>query len=115
MKHMADGLEENRATGAKTLQENAQEPTSLVRGWVTHSPWQYSPAHRGCCYLRTSRLMVERVTSSALQSTRESTRLRPIPKVKKTLRGRRSFSLKELLPTVPKLLDTLIKVMSAME
>ena len=46
VKLMADPLEEghratceelSRATGAKTLQENAQEPTSVVCGWATHS------------------------------------------------------------------------------
>ena len=58
VKLVADALEEacratreelSRAAGAKLLQENAQEPTSVVRGWATHSPWQCSPAHRECC------------------------------------------------------------------
>ena len=52
MKLVADALEEDRratceelcrATGAKTSQENAQEPTSVARGWTTHSPRQCSP------------------------------------------------------------------------
>ena len=43
---MADSLKEDhratcekisRARGTKTLQENTQEPTSVARGWVTHS------------------------------------------------------------------------------
>ena len=47
MKLVADALEEDRratceelsrVTGAKTLQENAQEPTLVSRGWATHSP-----------------------------------------------------------------------------
>ena len=47
IKQVADSLEEDlvqhvkqlsRATGAKTSQENAQEPTSVARGWATHSP-----------------------------------------------------------------------------
>ena len=42
---MADAFEEDRratceelsrATGAKPSQENAQEPTSVARGWATH-------------------------------------------------------------------------------
>ena len=45
-KLMTEALEENhratceelsRATGTKTSQENAQEPTSVARGWATHS------------------------------------------------------------------------------
>ena len=44
---MADAFEEDRrvtceehsrATGGKTSQENTQDPTSVARGWVTHSP-----------------------------------------------------------------------------
>ena len=44
---VADALEEDRratceelsrVTGAKTSQENAQEPTSVARGWTSHSP-----------------------------------------------------------------------------
>ena len=31
---------------SKKSQENAQEPTSVARGWVSHSPWQRSPVHR---------------------------------------------------------------------
>ena len=47
MKLVADALEEDRratceelsrAEGAETLQENAQEPMSVARGWATHSP-----------------------------------------------------------------------------
>ena len=47
VKLVADALEDNRratceelsrATGAKPSQENAQEPTSVARGWATHSP-----------------------------------------------------------------------------
>ena len=47
VKLVADALEEDRratckdlsrAMGAKTLQETAQEPTSVARGWATHSP-----------------------------------------------------------------------------
>ena len=47
VKLVADALEEDRhatfeelsrATGAKPLQENAQEPTSVAHGWATHSP-----------------------------------------------------------------------------
>ena len=30
--------ERSRAMGARTLQENAQEPISVARGWATHSP-----------------------------------------------------------------------------
>ena len=46
VKLVADTLEENhratcevlsRTTGAKTSQENLQEPTSVARGWATHS------------------------------------------------------------------------------
>ena len=46
VKLVADVLEEDRratceelsrATGAKTSQENVQNPTSLARGWATHS------------------------------------------------------------------------------
>ena len=37
----------SRATEAKTSQENAEEPTSVARGWTTQYPWQYSLAHRG--------------------------------------------------------------------
>ena len=36
--HRATCKELSRATEAKTLQENAQEQTSIVRGWATHSP-----------------------------------------------------------------------------
>ena len=47
MKSVVDAFEEDRrptckelsrATRAKTSQENVQEPTSLARGWATHSP-----------------------------------------------------------------------------
>ena len=47
LKLVADALEKDRgaicekfsrATGAKPSQENAQEPTSIARGWATHSP-----------------------------------------------------------------------------
>ena len=47
VKLLADVLEEDRraaceelsrAKGAKVLQENAQEPTSVALGWATHSP-----------------------------------------------------------------------------
>ena len=47
MKLVADALEEDRhatceelyrATGAKTMQEYAQELTSVAHGWPTHSP-----------------------------------------------------------------------------
>ena len=63
VKLVADALEEDRratceelsrATGAKTLQENAQELTSVACGWVTHSPSQCSPVHRGCCNQKLS-------------------------------------------------------------
>ena len=63
VKLVADALEEDccatceehsRATGAKTLQENAQKPTSVTRGWANQSPRQSSPAHRGCCNQKTS-------------------------------------------------------------
>ena len=46
-KLVADALEDDRratceelsrAMGAKTLQENVQELTSVARGWATHSP-----------------------------------------------------------------------------
>ena len=46
VKLVADALEEDshatceevsRAMGTKTLQENAQEPTSVACGWATHS------------------------------------------------------------------------------
>ena len=55
---MADALEEDhcatceelsRTTGAKISQENAQEQTSVTRGWATHSPWQCLPAYSRCC------------------------------------------------------------------
>ena len=36
--HHATCEELSRATGAKTSQENAQEPTSVARGWTTYSP-----------------------------------------------------------------------------
>ena len=47
VKLVADALEEDchatceelsRVMGAKTLQENAQEPISVARGWASHSP-----------------------------------------------------------------------------
>ena len=47
VKLVADALEEDcratseelsRAMGAKTLHQNAQEPTSVALGWATHSP-----------------------------------------------------------------------------
>ena len=47
VKLVADALEEDhhaaceelsRATGAKLSQGNSQEPTSVARGWATHSP-----------------------------------------------------------------------------
>ena len=47
VKLVADALEEDcpatceefsRATVAKTSWENAQEPTSVARGWATYSP-----------------------------------------------------------------------------
>ena len=47
VKLVADALEEDRhatcekrsrAMGAKTSKENAQDPTSVARGWATHSP-----------------------------------------------------------------------------
>ena len=49
LKVVADSLQDDRratceelsrATGAKSLQENALEPTSVARGWATHSPGQ---------------------------------------------------------------------------
>ena len=58
VKLVADVLEEDRratcekfsrAKSAKTLQENAQELTSVACGSATHSPWQCSPAHNRCC------------------------------------------------------------------
>ena len=91
VKLLADALEEDRratreelsrATGAKSSQENGQVPTSVARGWATHSPRQCLPAHHGCCNQKNSRLWVGSVTSCALQSRHESTRLRLIPKVK---------------------------------
>ena len=33
----------------KFRKENAQEWTSIAHGWATHSQWQCSPAHCGCC------------------------------------------------------------------
>ena len=47
VKLVADAYEEDRpaiceelfrTTGAKSSQENAQEPNSVARGWTTHSP-----------------------------------------------------------------------------
>ena len=47
VKLVADVLEEDRRAtfeelsrdmGAKTWQENSQEPTSVAHGWTTHSP-----------------------------------------------------------------------------
>ena len=47
VKLVADALEEDRratregfsnAMGAKTWQKNAQEPSSVARSWVTHTP-----------------------------------------------------------------------------
>ena len=37
----------SRATGAKTLQKNAQGLTSVACGWATHSPSQCLSVHRG--------------------------------------------------------------------
>ena len=38
-RHASARCEEfSRPKGAKTLQENAQEPTSVAHGWATHSP-----------------------------------------------------------------------------
>ena len=77
VKLVADTLEEDcratceelsRTTGAKTSQENAQEPTSVAHGWTTHSPWQCSPAHSRCCNQKPSRLWVGSITSCTLQS-----------------------------------------------
>ena len=74
----------SRATRVKMSQENAHESTSVAPGWVTHSPWQCSPAHCGCYNKKKSRLWVGSVTSCALQSRHECTRLLRIPKVKRT-------------------------------
>ena len=41
--HRATYEELSRATGAKTSQGNALEPTSLARGWATHSPGNARP------------------------------------------------------------------------
>ena len=66
LKLVADALAEDRritrtklsrATGGKTSQENTEEPTSVARGWVTHSLWQCSPANRGCCNQKTFSIM----------------------------------------------------------
>ena len=80
--HRASCKEFSRATGAKTSQENSQEPTSVARGWATHTPRQCSPAHCECCNQKTSPLSVKSVTSCALQSIHEFTRLRLFPKLK---------------------------------
>ena len=72
VKLVAESLEEDRrstceelsrATGAKISQENAQELTSVARGWATHSPRQCLPAHSGCCNQKTFKLWVGSVTS----------------------------------------------------
>ena len=69
VKLMADAFEEDlcatceelsRAMGAKTSQENAQEPTSVARAWATHSSQQCSPAYYGCCNQKTSTIMGEK-------------------------------------------------------
>ena len=89
VKLVADALEEDRratceelskGTGTKISQLNVQEPTSVTRGWATHSPWQCSSSHRGSCNQGTWRLWVGSVTSCARH---ESTR-RLIPKVERT-------------------------------
>ena len=63
VKLVADVLEEDRratceelsrATRVKTSQENAQEPTSVAPGRAPHSPWQFLPAHCGCCNQKLS-------------------------------------------------------------
>ena len=101
---MADALGEDRritrtklsrATGGKTSQENTEEHTSVARGWVTNSPWQCSPTHRGCSNQNTSRLWVVNVISCSLQSRHESTRLRLIPELKEPLRALRFYFLEE--------------------
>ena len=53
--HRATGEELSRVTGGRTSEENTKESTSVARGWVTHSPGQCLPAHRGCCNQKTSR------------------------------------------------------------
>ena len=56
---------------------------------------------------KTSQLWVGSVTSCTLQFSLESTRLRLIPKVKRTYCKGDVFLLwKSVLPTVPELLDT---------
>ena len=77
-------IEDAAEMGTKTSQGKCTRTDLVPRGWATHSPWQCSPAHRGCCKQNTSRLWVGSVTSCALQSTHESIRLRFIPRMKRT-------------------------------
>ena len=92
VKHMKNFLESREQ---KTSQENAQQPTSVARGWA-NGPWQCSPKHYGCFNKETSRLWIWNATSCTLQSIHESTSLIFIPIVKITLRARCFSSLKEL-------------------
>ena len=101
MKLVADALEEDhraiceklpKAMGVKTLQENAQEWTSVAHGWATHSPWRYSPAYRGCC----NQKLCDYVWEVLLHAPSNPDRLQLIPKVKRTYAWTTFSSLEEL-------------------
>ena len=81
---------------AKTLQENAQELTSVAHGWATHSPWQCLPAH--CrCYNKKLRIYGWEVLPHVLYSSDMSPPdFDLFPKLKEPMHGRCFSSLEEL-------------------
>ena len=98
---VADALEEDRHTtceklsrakGRKNSRENAQDPTSIVRTWATHSPWQCSPAHRGYCNQKMSQIMSGKCY---LMSPTSLPDFVLFPKLKEPKRGRRFSFLEE--------------------
>ena len=81
---------------AKTSQENAQESTSVARGWATHSPWQCSPAHRGCCNQKLRNYGWELLPYMPYSPVTSPPDFDLFPKLKEPMRGRRFPSLEEL-------------------
>ena len=94
--HRATCEELSRATKAKTSQVNAQEPISVARCWATHSPWQFSPAHRGCCNQKLLDYGWEVLPHASYSLDMRLPDFDLFPKLKEPMRGRRFSSLEEL-------------------
>ena len=104
VKLVADDLEEDRlttfeelsrATGVKTCQDNAQKPTSVARGWSSHSPRQCSPTHRGCCSRKLLNYAWELLLHAPYSPHMSPPDFGLFPKLKEPMRGRRFSSLEE--------------------